>query len=133
MVLWRNKYNYPRIITGETLLMSTHNIWFYGEISIIIPELSPNTPPLTSPLFSNDNLVPGYFSFVFTIKLSYFHKYSMSRKRGVGACVKISLQPGQSSRCCSPFFAVHTTTLRFRLTTSMRILNFCACNMYRRY
>ena len=29
--------------------MSTHNIYFYGEVRKIITELSPNTP-LTSPL-----------------------------------------------------------------------------------
>ena len=29
----------------EVLLMSTHNICFYGEIRKIIPELSSNTPP----------------------------------------------------------------------------------------
>ena len=30
---------------AEALLMSTHNIFFYGGISKIIPEISPNTPP----------------------------------------------------------------------------------------
>ena len=32
--------------------MSTHNICFYGEIRKIIPELSPNTPPLLFLLLS---------------------------------------------------------------------------------
>ena len=30
--------------SAEGLLMSTHNICFYGEIREIIPEFSPNTP-----------------------------------------------------------------------------------------
>ena len=25
--------------------MSTHNVWFYGEITKIVLELSPNAPP----------------------------------------------------------------------------------------
>ena len=34
-----------RASLAEALLMSTHNIYFYGEIRKIIPELSSNTPP----------------------------------------------------------------------------------------
>ena len=30
-------------VSTETLLISTHNICFYGELVTIIPELSPNT------------------------------------------------------------------------------------------
>ena len=33
----------PRL--AEALVMSTHNICFYGELEKIIPELSSNTPP----------------------------------------------------------------------------------------
>ena len=31
------------VFMGEVILMSTHNIWFYGEIAKIIPKLSSNT------------------------------------------------------------------------------------------
>ena len=38
-------------VLGEVLLMSTHNISFYGEIRKNMAESSPNTPsPLTSNL-----------------------------------------------------------------------------------
>ena len=41
--------------------MSTHNVCFYGEIRLIIPELSPNTPPKQSSVYVKK-------------KLSYFYK-----------------------------------------------------------
>ena len=33
------------LIRSEVLLMSSHNIYFYGETLKIVPELSSNTPP----------------------------------------------------------------------------------------
>ena len=33
------------LVIGEALLMSTHNVHFYGELENIIPELSSNTSP----------------------------------------------------------------------------------------
>ena len=35
---------YSLEVLTEALLMSTHNIYFYGEIGKMITELSPNTP-----------------------------------------------------------------------------------------
>ena len=52
LVIWDN-FSYFSIKTyvvgtqkclTEALLMSIHNICFYGELEKIIPELSPNTP-----------------------------------------------------------------------------------------
>ena len=38
-------------VLSEAILMSTHNICFYGEISKIIPKLSPNTLLICSSVF----------------------------------------------------------------------------------